>query len=181
MFFLVDVLHIQYISRDEPRAEHTLQNYGGLSPFYTAVQGVGRVGLLSQNKPHERTHRLKKKIINVTEDDVCVNNGLLLRYFDFSMRTFVGGFKMSDEIANLCMYKLPKRSTDLQNIPCQTLYHLPIGLIAILMASTRQNTLHQICLKMSISWSGCMSLPFLISARFGEEMTRVICLLVAGE
>ncbi|KAH1900111.1 hypothetical protein KXV57_008631 [Aspergillus fumigatus] len=114
MFFLVDVLHIQYISRDEPRAEHTLQNYGGLSPFYTAVQGVGRVGLLSQNKPHERTHRLKKKIINVTEDDVCVNNGLLLRYFDFSMRTFVGGFKMSDEIANLCMYKLPKRSTDLQ-------------------------------------------------------------------
>lgn len=24
MFFLVDVLHIQYISRDEPRAEHTL-------------------------------------------------------------------------------------------------------------------------------------------------------------
>jgi hypothetical protein len=114
IFFLVDVLNVQYISRDAPRAEHTLQNYRGLSSFFTSVQGVGRVGLLSQNKPHERTHRLNKKVINVTEDEVCVNNGLLFRYFDFSTRTFVGNFGMSDKIEGLCMYKLPSRSTSLQ-------------------------------------------------------------------
>jgi hypothetical protein len=114
IFFLIDILNIQYTSRDAPRAEHTLQNYRGLSSFFSAVQGVGRVGLLSQNKPHERTHRLKKKVINVTEDEVCVNNGLLFKYFDFSTRTFVGNFGMSDKIARLCMYKLPSRSTSLQ-------------------------------------------------------------------
>ncbi|KAH1803480.1 hypothetical protein KXX35_002953, partial [Aspergillus fumigatus] len=66
------------------------------------------------NKPHERTHRLNKKVLNVTEDEVCVNNGLLFKYFDFSTRTFVGNFGMSDKIAGSCMYKLPSRSTSLQ-------------------------------------------------------------------
>ncbi|KAL3412906.1 hypothetical protein V8F44DRAFT_645694 [Aspergillus fumigatus] len=114
IFFLLDVLNVQYTSRDAPRAEHTLQNYRGLSSFFTSVQGVGRVGLLSQNKPHERTHRLNKKVLNVTEDEVCVNNGLLFKYFDFSTWTFVGNFGMSDKIAGSCMYKLPSRSTSLQ-------------------------------------------------------------------
>jgi hypothetical protein len=34
-----------------------------------------RISLLSQDKPHERTHRRERLILNVTENDVCLNNG----------------------------------------------------------------------------------------------------------
>lgn len=67
-----------------------------------------RLGLLSENKPHEVTHRCQKSIHGTTEGDVCLDNALWYKYYDSGRDDFVGNFGVNDEVANLLTYKLPE-------------------------------------------------------------------------
>jgi hypothetical protein len=89
VFFLLTVLQLDYSSRYSPRARHQPQTYSGLSAFFTSTNDSQRIGLLSEVKPHVKTHRYKKKIIDVTESDICLENGLDLHYFDHETDYFV--------------------------------------------------------------------------------------------
>ncbi|KAJ5168683.1 uncharacterized protein N7482_004277 [Penicillium canariense] len=114
LFFLLDVLGIEYTTQQRPRAEHRLFKYRGLSAFATPVGQKQRIGLLSQNKPHERTHRKEKPIVHVTESDICLNNGLDFQYFDNTVGCFLADVKTSLKTTTLCTYRLPKQSSSLQ-------------------------------------------------------------------
>ncbi|KAL4861979.1 hypothetical protein BDV12DRAFT_207643 [Aspergillus spectabilis] len=113
-FFLLNVLRLTYFSKDQPRSRHQPQTYSGLSPFFTSINDSQRLGLLSEDKPHESTHRRSKSIINVTEKDICLENGLNLCYFDQETDCFVTRFKTTDEAASSCTYKVPQSSSALQ-------------------------------------------------------------------
>ncbi|KAB8229417.1 uncharacterized protein BDW43DRAFT_314998 [Aspergillus alliaceus] len=114
IFFMLDILRVEYLAIVNPIAHYSPQSHSGLSAFYTPADGACRIGLLSQVKPHERTHRRAKKIIAVSEADVCLANGLHLEYFDNCTQSFVSQFKSTHEVANSCMIKLPHSSSPLQ-------------------------------------------------------------------
>lgn len=113
-FFLLDVLRLSYSSMDKPRARYEPRTYKGLRNYFNSNNAHRRLGLLSENKPHENTHRRQKAIINVTERDVCLANGMDLHYYDHQADCFVAGFKSTDEASTACTYKLPRASSSLQ-------------------------------------------------------------------
>ncbi|BCS24968.1 uncharacterized protein APUU_41412A [Aspergillus puulaauensis] len=113
-FFLLDVLRLSYSSRNKPRAKYEPRTYRGLRNYFEIGNGHRRFGLLSKNKPHENTHRRQKQIINVTERDVCLANGMDLHYYDHQADCFVTGFKSTGEVLTTCTYKLPRASSSLQ-------------------------------------------------------------------
>ena len=114
VFFLLDVLRLSYLSRGQPRAKYEPRTYGGLRNYFNSGNGQRRVGLLSENKPHEKTHRRQKQIINVAEKDICLVNGMDLHYYDHQTNCFVTGFKGANEVSTACTYKLPRASSSLQ-------------------------------------------------------------------
>ena len=114
VFFLHDVLQMNFLLQETPRARCTPSTYRGLSPYFIQVEGGLRISLLSEDKPHERTHRRTKDIINVTEKDVCLNNGLHWKYYDHGLGCFVTELSGTHATANSCTYKLPQRSSCLQ-------------------------------------------------------------------
>ncbi|KAL3475090.1 hypothetical protein BJX99DRAFT_259703 [Aspergillus californicus] len=114
LFFLLDVLKVKYTNIQRPRAEFRPRGYRGLSDFIPVVEGDQRIGLLSQDKPHTRTHRKNKPIVSVTESDICLNNGLNFQYFDNTLGCFLANFETSLETTTLCTYRLPEQSSSLQ-------------------------------------------------------------------
>jgi hypothetical protein len=112
--FLLVVLHVEYSVKETPRAKYRPQTYSGLSSFFTPIGGAQRINLLSQDKPHLGTHRRNRKIIDVAENDVCLDNGMHFRYFDDTACCFVSSFKTTNETAISCTYKLPRSSSSLQ-------------------------------------------------------------------
>ena len=114
VFFLLDILKVEYASKVNPRSNHPLKDYVGLRPFFTEFSTTQRIHLLSQNKPQGVTHRRDKDIPIITESDVCLPNGLRYEYHDRELGCFVGQFNVTDKIPQLCVYKLPIRSSSLQ-------------------------------------------------------------------
>lgn len=111
----LSILQVEYSVNNRPQADYRPQSYRGLSPFYTHIEDTGRIHLLSQVKPNLGTHRKNKKIIHVTNEDVCVNNGMLFQYYDDSAHCFVAEFDIGNKkTATMCTYRLPDRSSSLQ-------------------------------------------------------------------
>lgn len=114
LFLMLNVLRSGYISEESPRSSHHLHSYTGLSSSFYSYGSTQRCGLLSQNKPHEVTHRRDKPISTTTEGDVCLNNGLSYRYYDSDTGFFIKNLVLSDEMQKACTYKLPALSSSLQ-------------------------------------------------------------------
>lgn len=114
VFFLFNVLGVVHSSQREPRAKYSPKTYCGLRSFFASVTDSPTVGLLSEDKPHERTHRRQKKIIDVTTRDVCLENGMNFRYYDDRAGCFFSSLKTTDKVAISCTYRLPQTSTSLQ-------------------------------------------------------------------
>ncbi|KAM3066454.1 hypothetical protein ACMFMG_012040 [Clarireedia jacksonii] len=114
IFLLADVLECEYSNQDRPRARCSLHDYQSLASFARSPPDSQRIIVLSQVKPHIATHRQTKSIVDTTEDDVCLNNGLQYQYFDSSKEIFTSPFHMTDSVLELCTYQLPSRSSSLQ-------------------------------------------------------------------
>ncbi|OKL58449.1 hypothetical protein UA08_06149 [Talaromyces atroroseus] len=111
----LSILHVEYSVYDRPRADYRPQSYRGLSYFYTHIEDAERIHLLSQVKPNLGTHRKDKQIIHVTNEDVCVKNGMYFKYHDDSAHCFVADLDIGNETtATLCTYQLPEGSSSLQ-------------------------------------------------------------------
>lgn len=115
LFLLTEILKAESPSPQRPRANHPLKTYGGLSSFFVPPSSEQRLGLLSENKPHGVTHRRSKCISLITESDICLDNGLLFRYFDNKTGSFIDSFHVRDEISNSVTYQLPPSSSSLQH------------------------------------------------------------------
>ncbi|KAJ5925771.1 hypothetical protein N7454_007281 [Penicillium verhagenii] len=114
LFIIIDVLGMKYDRQQDPRSRYSLSTYNGLRSFIVSGGRQQRIGLHSQTKPHERTHRKKKHIVDVSEAEICVNNGLTFQYFDNELGCFLAKFQESLETTRLCTYRLPKESSTLQ-------------------------------------------------------------------
>jgi Protein of unknown function (DUF3638)/Protein of unknown function (DUF3645) len=113
--YVLDVLHVDYSIKQQPRSHHRPSSYRGLSSFYKTIDGHRRITLLSQNKPHLGTHRRNKGIIHVSASDVCLDNGMAFQYFDETVGCFTADFTTENETATTsCTYKLPQSSSSLQ-------------------------------------------------------------------
>ncbi|KAI0844999.1 hypothetical protein F5Y00DRAFT_265964 [Daldinia vernicosa] len=110
VFVLYDILKLKYLVEEKPVANYRLADY--LPSYFRGFDSRQRVILLSGVKPHTGTHRRMKAIATMTVDDVCLENGLRLRYYDKSTGFFTTSLMSTDDIAELCTYSLPKRPTD---------------------------------------------------------------------
>ncbi|KAF2726475.1 hypothetical protein EJ04DRAFT_571236 [Polyplosphaeria fusca] len=102
----------------QPRARYVLPTDQGLSQFFSQrACGEQHIVLLSQVKPHTRSHRNQRgnaSILNLTDEDVCVNNGLQYQYFDHPQGVFTDVLCHNERVLEWCTYKLPNRSLKLQ-------------------------------------------------------------------
>ncbi|TVY48539.1 hypothetical protein LOCC1_G001313 [Lachnellula occidentalis] len=115
VFLLLDVLKTEYVSEERPRSTYPLRNYSGLSSYFKTFGSTQRIGLLSQDKPHEATHRQNKSIATTSNvNDVCLDNGLHYQYHDDSTACFVDKFLVTDIVPRFCTYELPAESSSLQ-------------------------------------------------------------------
>ncbi|KAL4963332.1 uncharacterized protein BDV14DRAFT_201959 [Aspergillus stella-maris] len=112
--FLLNILCLQYHDSQHPRAMFEPQTHSGLRKFGTSVSSHQRIYLLSENKPHEVTHRKARKILGLTENHVCLRNGMSCQYFDSRTNCFVATFWTTDKTAVSCTYQLPRPSSSLQ-------------------------------------------------------------------
>lgn len=118
IYLLRNVFESTYQSQVQPRVSYHLSGDHGLSSFFSHAHcQTGRIVLLSQVKPNSKTHRNQKgngAILNLTDGDVCVNNGLQYEYLDEVENVFTKVFCSTDEMLQRCTYTLPARSVQLQ-------------------------------------------------------------------
>ncbi|KAL2816576.1 hypothetical protein BDW59DRAFT_166300 [Aspergillus cavernicola] len=112
--FILSVLRAGYLTHDVPAASYRPKNHNGLSSVFAGSRAAQRIEPLSQNKPHEGTHRKKRRIIDVRQEDVCLDNGMRCQYFDNTAGCFVSTFETTHDTAKSCMVKLPPSSSSLQ-------------------------------------------------------------------
>ncbi|KAI6313641.1 hypothetical protein MCOR30_010221 [Pyricularia oryzae] len=113
-FILFNVLKCQYGTVSIGRQEQSLGTYPALSEFRAPSCADQRIGLESSTKPSARTHRVRKPVPNLEVDDVCVNNGLEYHYFDQSCSEYVTRIQVTQDLPQLCTFKLPPESKVLE-------------------------------------------------------------------
>jgi hypothetical protein len=116
LYFKLNVLKYRYTSMQLPRCKYLLKTYDGLSSFFTPFNSIQQLGLLSENKPHGVTHWRCKQIAIATEEDVCLDNGLLYKAYNDRLGCFVDAFMTTTEVEKICMYKLSARLSSLQKL-----------------------------------------------------------------
>ncbi|TKA61777.1 hypothetical protein B0A55_12708 [Friedmanniomyces simplex] len=112
VFLRINVLQAEYTTGTRARAQYPLSTDEKLARFATGQHR--RIGLLSEDKPHTRTHRKTMDISKATDAKVCLASGLNYKYYDSGIGTFINGLACTDKVSLDCTYKLPRRSTALQ-------------------------------------------------------------------
>ncbi|KAK0270797.1 hypothetical protein LTR35_013849 [Friedmanniomyces endolithicus] len=111
VFLLTKVLEAVYRTEERARAENPLSKDQQLSRY---AKTSLRIGLLSQNKPHLRTHRKFVQVATATPRDVCLASGLDYKYYDNDANVFSDDFNFTEKVPLACTYTLPSRSAALQ-------------------------------------------------------------------
>ncbi|KAL4951222.1 hypothetical protein BDW69DRAFT_42194 [Aspergillus filifer] len=112
--YLLNILCLEYSASQQPQAKFEPQKHSGLRMFAASTSSHRRIYLLSENKPHEVTHREARKVLGLTDNDVCLKNGMNCQYFDSRTNCFVATFRTTDKTARSCTYQLPRSSSSLQ-------------------------------------------------------------------
>ncbi|KAK0877257.1 hypothetical protein LTR87_008871 [Friedmanniomyces endolithicus] len=111
VFLLTKVLEAVYRTEERARAENPLFEDQQLSRY---AKTSLRIGLLSQNKRHLRTHRKFVQVATATPRDVCLASGLDYKYYDNDANVFSDDFNFTEKVPLACTYTLPSRSAALQ-------------------------------------------------------------------
>ncbi|TGJ86351.1 hypothetical protein E0Z10_g2449 [Xylaria hypoxylon] len=114
IFALTNVLGLKYVSRTSPRSRYTTETIREFSGYIEARGRRQRISLLSEKKPHSRTHRNVKSVITVPIEEICVKNGMAFRYFDNTQDCFVNSLTCTSCLTHACTLKLSKASEHLQ-------------------------------------------------------------------
>ncbi|TKA83391.1 hypothetical protein B0A55_01000 [Friedmanniomyces simplex] len=89
VFLRINVLQAEYTMGTRARAQYPLSTDEKLARFATGQHR--RIGLLSEDKPHTRTHRKTMDIAKATDAEVCLASGLNSKYYDSDIGTFISG------------------------------------------------------------------------------------------
>ncbi|KAI0818346.1 hypothetical protein GGR55DRAFT_694556 [Xylaria sp. FL0064] len=110
--FLRDIIGMHYSVKSSTQSLYNL----AVDPHLPKGPSLSprNIGLLSEEKPHIRTHRKKQRVSTATHSDVCLNNGLKYRYFDPDTGQFVERFVSTEKVLGMCTYYLPEQSKRLQ-------------------------------------------------------------------
>ncbi|PSN72933.1 hypothetical protein BS50DRAFT_616434 [Corynespora cassiicola Philippines] len=112
----MDILGFAYVSRERAENSYTLTNDDGLSGHFSCDCYHQRIRVLSNIKPHIRTHRNQQKVTgHLSEASVLLDNALRYRYHDSyaSVFTAITAHKTNHGLSE-CVYELPGRSSVLQ-------------------------------------------------------------------
>lgn len=124
MYVISDVLATRPTEREPPTGGHyILTEHHGISHLISPGYERRRIVPLSSVKPHSVTHRKTKRgaILNVTEDDVCLENALRYAYYDNHMRIWSRPHKIEEEMLKKYIPRFPQQSKSLRRY----LYKLP--------------------------------------------------------
>ncbi|KAF7560418.1 hypothetical protein G7046_g3736 [Stylonectria norvegica] len=113
IYLISNVLIFSPSTKVTSRSKYTLANYSGLRSFFKG-RSSQQVILLSDSNPHSSTNTLDKSMADISQEDVCVRNGLRWRYYDAEAEIFLNSFKETDEVTKLCTFKLPECADSLQ-------------------------------------------------------------------
>lgn len=86
-----------------------MKTYQPLKPWY-ASKGDSRIQLRSIAKPNAIVRRHAVPVHCSSESDVCLNSGLLYRYYDEKSSFFCSALIATDHLSDLCTFKLPERA-----------------------------------------------------------------------
>ncbi|KAF2120457.1 hypothetical protein BDV96DRAFT_266715 [Lophiotrema nucula] len=82
-YVLRNIFGLPYQKQSLPVASYGLNYFSELAPYLDYKKhDTQRIIPLSSIKPHTGTHRSKRAIPSLAEDEVCVTNGLRFAYFD---------------------------------------------------------------------------------------------------
>ncbi|KAI1411964.1 hypothetical protein F5Y13DRAFT_200276 [Hypoxylon sp. FL1857] len=195
-FVLLNVLESRYQVEKVPRADYTLSR-SYLNSHFQKFDSRQRITLLSEDKPHTRTHRSIKDIITKTEDDVCLQTGLHFMYYDSEKGRFVVPFETTQSISTLCTYTVPGHPPGNRS-PIQQFIHRPTAepsgpspntVLATQSACPSNLSLEEykaltsIPLGYNIQWQNILVQLTLPSIDFRKEETAIVilqCIFQAG-
>ncbi|MCJ1353709.1 MAG: hypothetical protein MMC33_003696 [Icmadophila ericetorum] len=110
---LVDVFSTQEHEQEDGCDKlYFLQSYHGLQKYF--VSKVGRIRMASVAKPWVVTHHRSKKISQISEDGVCVNNGLKYNIYDFKAENWTRNLTNKCGVLEICTFLLPDAYRNLQ-------------------------------------------------------------------
>lgn len=112
LYLIDNVLKSNQTTNSAPTSSHPLRQYQQLSEYARMDRSL-RVHLLSETKPHGVTHRNRKQVSRSTIDDICLNNGLRLQYFDEEHKRFLSSHEASHQLSDVCTLQLPSRAATL--------------------------------------------------------------------
>lgn len=109
LHLIFDVLQSQPDGVPTPAKSFQLKTYQPLKPWYT-YKGNFRVQLRSMSKPNTVVHRHAIPVHNSSEADVCLNSGIVYRYYDENSNSFYTVLTATDRLSDMCTFKLPERT-----------------------------------------------------------------------
>ncbi|KAI1323920.1 hypothetical protein F5Y16DRAFT_328019 [Xylariaceae sp. FL0255] len=155
IFLLLEGLGFEHSRPKVPRARYPARQYEGLSRHFVPFDVYQRVELLSEDKPHVRTHRKQRTIMTVTESDICLSNGLGLHYFDSKFDCFIDEMTITPMVPDYCRYHLRQRSISLQQFLVRT-HDIPNGPSPNTVIATQSDCPRHLYLE---EYKGLASLP----------------------
>ncbi|CAO2650553.1 Nn.00g018450.m01.CDS01 [Neocucurbitaria sp. VM-36] len=113
VYLIANVLEFQYVQPKKSRAKvkHTLEVHHDLSHMLSSNYWDRRIILLSETKPLAGT--IKRKIFELENRDVCVNNDLTYAYYDKAQELYSTELKTSGKVTQKALYQMPQRSKTL--------------------------------------------------------------------
>ncbi|KAH4108552.1 hypothetical protein HBI25_111470 [Parastagonospora nodorum] len=116
LHFKTDILLFCYKDLKTPHHQYSLATHKDLSHLLSKLHYQNqRIIPMSETKAHYNTaYHHKKPIINRQEDDVCVDNALVYRYYDRTQKKWCKELKTNEELPKQFLYVLPQRSKDLK-------------------------------------------------------------------
>lgn len=114
LYIIMNVLGAEHFASVPPSTFKFLESDPHLKSYLIAPSNYDRCTLLSATKAHIGTHRKIKQASMVTEDDVCLENGLQYHYYDTQASAFLTEFAPTDKVVNVCAYGFPNCSSALR-------------------------------------------------------------------
>lgn len=113
IYFINDVLLSQPKHTSTPSTSYALRTYQPLKSWYTS-QSHCRMHLRSEDQPNAIIHKRATPVESANESDVCLDSGLLYRYFDEKLNSFFSELVATEDLTDLCTFKLPQRAEALR-------------------------------------------------------------------
>lgn len=114
-FFVLDrVLGFEHDGRN-PIWRAWLRTYQPLSGHFRPHSADTRIGLLTEIKPHARTHRQTQIVNLMKEKDVCLEHGPRWKLMDKQEDVFLKMLVSNDHVSNICTQQLADTSETMQH------------------------------------------------------------------